>query len=108
MISETTKVLGAGAFGKVFLSESVKNKNHKVAIKVLNKQKLGDYLDQIKTEVKTLTKLDHPNIVKYFETYDDHKYIYLVMEYCSGGELLNKISEQENQQFNETQAAEII
>ena len=31
-----------------------------------------------------LNKLDHPNIVKYFETYDDNKYIYLVMEYVKG------------------------
>jgi calcium-dependent protein kinase len=38
-------------------------------------------------EVDILTKLDHPNIVKYYETYDDEKYIYLVMEYIGGGEL---------------------
>jgi calcium-dependent protein kinase len=31
--------------------------------------------------------VDHPNIVKYFETYDDKKFIYLVMELCTGGEL---------------------
>ncbi len=31
--------------------------------------------------------VDHPNIVKYYETYDDKKYIYLVMELCTGGEL---------------------
>ena len=44
-IGENTEVLGSGAFGKVFLSESIKNKDHKVAIKVLNKHKLGDFLD---------------------------------------------------------------
>jgi calcium-dependent protein kinase len=31
--------------------------------------------------------VDHPNIVKYHETYEDVKYIYLVMELCEGGEL---------------------
>lgn len=36
--------------------------------------------------------MDHPNIVKYYETYDDVKYMYLVMEYCSGGELFDKLS----------------
>lgn len=55
-----------------------------------------------------MTRLDHPNIVKYYETYDDHKYIYLVMEYCPGGELFAKIAEQENQTFNESQAAQIL
>lgn len=36
--------------------------------------------------------MDHPNIVKYYETYDDDKNIYLCMEYCSGGELLDVIT----------------
>jgi calcium-dependent protein kinase len=35
--------------------------------------------------------LDHPNIVKYYETYDDYRYIYLCMELCQGGELFEKI-----------------
>jgi len=42
--------------------------------------------------VNILTKLDHPNIVKYYETYIDEKYIYLVMEYIGGGELFEKIA----------------
>jgi len=46
--------------------------------------------------VAILTKLDHPNIVKYYETYVDEKYIYLVMEYIDGGELFEKIAKQEN------------
>jgi serine/threonine protein kinase len=91
-ISANTKILGAGAFGKVFLSNNIANPSFKVAIKVLNKIKLGDSLDCIKEEVEVLTKLDHPNIVKYYETYEDTKYIYLVMEYCAGGELFDKIA----------------
>jgi len=84
--------LGAGSFGKVFLSESIADPTFKVAIKVLNKEKLGNSIQDIKDEVKILVKLDHPNIVKYYETYDDNKYMYLVMEYCSGGELFDKIA----------------
>jgi calcium-dependent protein kinase len=41
----------------------------------------------LKREVAIMSQVDHPNIVKYFETYDDKKYIYLCMELCSGGEL---------------------
>ena len=40
-----------------------------------------------------ISKLDHPNIVKYYETYVDDKYIYLVMECIGGGELFEKISQ---------------
>ena len=35
-------------------------------------------------EIKVLNSLDHPNIVNYFETYDDNRYIYLVMELVKG------------------------
>jgi len=34
--------------------------------------------------VAILNKLDHPNIVNYFETYNDYRYVYLVMEYVKG------------------------
>lgn len=71
----------------------------------MNKAKLKDHLEAIQEEVDILTKLDHPNIVKYYETYIDEKYIYLVMEYIGGGELFQKIAEQENQVFNEKDAA---
>jgi calcium-dependent protein kinase len=45
--------------------------------------------------------------VKYFETYDDVKYIYLVMELCSGGEIIDKISDK-NYHFSEKKAADVI
>ena len=85
VIDSKTKVLGSGAFGKVFMTNNKHDTSHKVAIKVLDKQKLVDNIDCIMEEVAILHTLDHPNIVKYFETYDDNKYIYLVMEYISGG-----------------------
>ena len=46
-------------------------------------------LDSVMDEVDLLKKADHPNIVKYFETYDDKHYLYLVMELCTGGELFD-------------------
>lgn len=108
LIDNNTKVLGSGAFGKVFLTHNKNLKNFQVAIKVLNKAKLKDHLDAIQEEVNILTKLDHPNIVKYYETYIDEKYIYLVMEYIGGGELFDKIAEQQNQVFTEIVAKEYM
>ncbi len=92
MIDEKTKVLGVGSFGKVFLSANKHNPNFKVAIKVLDKEKLHSNLDLVVQEIAALNKLDHPNIVKYFETYNDIKYIYLVMEYVQGMPLFEKIT----------------
>lgn len=56
-------------------------------------KKIKDELDAIKEEVAILTKLDHPNIVRYYETYEDDRNIYLVMEYIGGGELFDKIAQ---------------
>ncbi|CAD8152911.1 unnamed protein product [Paramecium octaurelia] len=44
-------------------------------------------------ELDILTQLDHPNIIKVFEEYEDDMYYHFVMEYCSGGELLERIVE---------------
>lgn len=103
-IDNNTKVLGSGAFGKVFLTFNKHNQEHQVAIKVMNKKKLENHLEAIQEEVRILTRLDHPNIVKYYETYIDEKYIYLVMEYIGGGELFDKIASQKNQVFSEDMA----
>lgn len=91
-IDQTTKVLGAGAFGKVFLTTNKFDTSLKVAIKVLDKEKMGENLENIIDEIATLHTLDHPNIVKYYETYNDCKKIYLVMEYVTGMPLYEKIS----------------
>jgi calcium-dependent protein kinase len=37
--------------------------------------------------------LDHPNIIKYYELFENEKYIYLVMELCQGGDLESHIAE---------------
>lgn len=55
-----------------------------------------------------MSSLDHPNIVKYLETYDDDKYIYLIMEYIPGCQLFHKIVSQPNKVFGEKQAAEYL
>ena len=104
-IDAKTKVLGVGAFGRVFQTYNKFNPDHLVAIKVLDKQKLKDNIDCIMEEVAILNQLDHPNIVKYYETYDDQKYIYLVMEYIHGYQLFEMITAQENQTFSEEVAA---
>ena len=87
-----TKVLGSGSFGKVFMANNKKDPSIKIAIKVINKKGLSDEdLTNLMNEVQLMQTVDHPNIVKYYETYDDVKHIYLCMELCTGGELFSQI-----------------
>ena len=90
-IDSQTKVIGVGNFGKVFLTHNKHDLNLWFAIKVLDKDKLRENLSNIMAEIATLNTLDHPNIVRYYETYNDQKYIYLVMEYIKGMPMYEKI-----------------
>lgn len=53
-----------------------------------------------------MRQLDHPNIVRLFEVFQDDKRFYLVTELCTGGELFDEITKRSN--FNENDAADII
>lgn len=101
-------VLGSGSYGKVFKASDKKDGSMQIAIKVINKQKLDpDDLESLKNEVRLMQQVDHPNIVKYYETYDDSKYIYLCMELCTGGELFEKVTKRKRA-FSEQEAAEVM
>ena len=102
-----SKVLGAGSFGKVFLAHDRQNPKFQVAIKVINKSKLDEEeIKNLKNEVRIMQQVDHPNIVKYYETYDDKKFIYLCMELCTGGELFQKVTAEGR--ISEHKTAEIM
>ena len=104
-------IVGKGAFGKVYQGVDKKNPEFKVAIKVLNKHKMSSKdLAHVMDEVDLLKKVDHPNIVEYFETYDDKHYIYLVMELCTGGELFDSHEAylKQGKPYSERKAAEVI
>lgn len=75
----------------------------------MQKKKIGENLDKLKQEIKILSNLDHPFICKYYETYESPKHVYLVMEYCGGGDLFDKItSQKDGQSFSENKAANIM
>jgi len=53
-----------------------------------------------------MKKLDHPNILKLYETFEDSRYVYLVLDLCKGGELFDKITDVGN--FSEKDAQRIF
>lgn len=86
------KMLGKGAFGKVNLGMH-KLTDSLVAIKSINKEYLEEERSwwKVAKEVAILKKINHKNIVWLYETYESAKHFLIVMELCSGGDLLNYV-----------------
>jgi len=81
--------LGEGSYGSVSKCRHKKTGEIR-AVKMIPKAKVKN-MARFKQEINIMKILDHPNLVKLFETFEDQKQIYLVMEICSGGELFDKI-----------------
>ncbi|CAG9335081.1 unnamed protein product [Blepharisma stoltei] len=105
---EVDHQLGHGAFSTVY--QCIERKTGKVrAVKVVSKQALGkDHMTHTfkLKEIQVLKQLDHPNILKVFQIFEDKKSFYVIMEFCSGGELFNKIVKKRI--FTEQEAAKIM
>lgn len=57
-------------------------------------------------EISIMRMLDHANIIKLLEIYEDDRHMFLVLEYCSGGELLDYLLSQHH--LSEKEAAHIM
>ncbi|MBF2707745.1 FHA domain-containing serine/threonine-protein kinase [Flavobacterium soyangense] len=84
------KDLGNGGFGKVFLAKE-KVSHRFVAIKQLLNTNKSEQEDIIH-EIEIVSKFENPNIVTYYHHFYEEDVLYLVMEFCSGGTLRDKIS----------------
>ena len=100
---EVQKKIGEGAYGKIY---KVKNKQSGDirAMKQITKTRITD-MGKFQTEIKILSLLDHPNIVRIFEVIEDDKYYNLLEELCTGGELLTRA---QNNQLKEKDIARIF
>eukprot|EP00354_Favella_ehrenbergii_P001237 CAMPEP_0170471980 /NCGR_PEP_ID=MMETSP0123-20130129/14092_1 /TAXON_ID=182087 /ORGANISM="Favella ehrenbergii, Strain Fehren 1" /LENGTH=138 /DNA_ID=CAMNT_0010739955 /DNA_START=60 /DNA_END=477 /DNA_ORIENTATION=- len=86
-------VIGKGSFASVRKGRS-RATGEKVAIKVIAKRKLTeDDKVGLQNEIDILKQVDHPNIVKLFDIYEDDKYFFLVMELMQGGEEVQPASQ---------------
>lgn len=89
---ELDRTIGTGGFGKVKLATHLPT-GEKVAVKIMDKTKLGKDLPRVKLEISALKTLSHPNICKLYQVIESESHCYVVMEYCSGGELFDHIVE---------------
>ena len=86
--------LGGGHFGtvrKAYRISEKKNKNKFYAIKSIPMKNLSCNIDDFIKEVDIISTLDHPNIIKFYETYHDDCFFHIVMELCQGKEIVNQM-----------------
>lgn len=99
------KKLGEGGFAKVRLATHLATRQY-VAIKCLDKVKLGAELPRVYNEIECLKKLKHQNISRLYQVFETETVIYLVLEYCAGGELFDYIVSKSK--LEEAESAQII
>mmetsp|Transcript_3807 Transcript_3807/g.3603 ORF Transcript_3807/g.3603 Transcript_3807/m.3603 type:complete len:304 (+) Transcript_3807:20-931(+) len=103
---DIVRAIGDGGFGQVKLGRHKETKLER-AIKFIPLSSIDkSKITQLMEEVNILKKLDHPNIIKIFEVYQDEKYLSMVTELCTGGELFDRIKELDY--FSENQAAKYM
>ena len=83
--------LGEGQFGTVFAGKDLRNGETR-AIKMINNSKLqsNQQKQALHREIQIMRNLNHKNIVKLFDDFETIKNQYLILEYCSGGDLSSK------------------
>ncbi|GMS95038.1 hypothetical protein PENTCL1PPCAC_17213 [Pristionchus entomophagus] len=82
--------IGAGGFGKVRLATHLLT-GQRCAIKIIDKKAIGDDLPRVKTELDALRTLQHQNICRLYQEIETEEKFFLIMEYCSGGEMFDYI-----------------
>ena len=85
--------IGKGAFSEVYVSKHIKTKES-YAIKKMEKDfllKTINSLQVVYNEIEIQSRIIHPNIIRLYNTYENKKEIYLIMEYIKGGNLYSLI-----------------
>lgn len=97
--------IGSGGYGKVFIGRDRNMRDRLVAIKkviIFEDAKKKAFLQ----EAQIMKDLDHPNICKLLETYEQGRFMFFVMEFCEGREVFDRIMEQGL--IQESTTAEIV
>ena len=98
--------LGEGAFSEVYLVINKKT-GMKCAAKVMKKSKMNkDDVKSVHEEVRIMRQLQHPNIVKFVDLFDETDYMYVILEFLEGGALFDRVVDKDH--YNERDARDLV
>nr|XP_012320295.1 myosin light chain kinase family member 4 isoform X6 [Aotus nancymaae] len=84
-----TEILGGGRFGQVHKCEETAT-GLKLAAKIIKTRGMKDK-EEVKNEISVMNQLDHANLIQLYDAFESKNDIVLVMEYVDGGELFDRI-----------------
>jgi len=87
---EKRSKLGEGGFGSVKRCKD-KRTGRYYAVKIIRKKAVDD-VPKLQEEFEIMRLLDHPNIIRFQETFQDSRQLQLVLELCEGGELIERVA----------------
>eukprot|EP01124_Arcella_intermedia_P011824 TRINITY_DN181_c0_g1_i3.p1 TRINITY_DN181_c0_g1~~TRINITY_DN181_c0_g1_i3.p1 ORF type:complete len:434 (-),score=98.70 TRINITY_DN181_c0_g1_i3:723-2024(-) len=90
---DVSETIGKGGFSEVRRAKNKKT-GEVVAVKYVKKRENPEKLTNVRREIELMQKLNHPNIVCLKDVFEDESedgFIYMIMEYVSGGELFEEI-----------------
>jgi calcium-dependent protein kinase len=98
--------LGSGTYGEVFFARCV----HTGARRAIKSIAKGNCWGSMEQEMKILLALDHPHIIKLYEQFEDRQKVYLVTDFCSGGDLEKTIKERQKSgyAFSESYISDVM
>ncbi|KAM4802057.1 serine/threonine-protein kinase Nek1 isoform X5 [Urocitellus parryii] len=95
--------IGEGSFGKAILVESTEDGRQYVIKEISISRMSSKEREESRREVAVLANMKHPNIVQYRESFEENGSLYIVMDYCEGGDLFKRINAQKGILFQEDQ-----
>jgi len=103
-----SSVLGRGACGSV-VAVRHRTTGELFAMKVVSLETVGGSLEELRREIEIQKTLDHPNICKIFESYEDsvNNEVFIIMEICTGGSLVSRMKHHKHG-YGERAAATLV
>ncbi|GIY37175.1 hypothetical protein CDAR_205841 [Caerostris darwini] len=97
------KPLGVGSFGSALLVQDVASQKQYVIKRVPLLNLSETEKEEAMKEVEVLSQMKHPNIITYHKSFEENGNLYIVTDYCDGGDLYSKIRTQNGNYFKEDQ-----